>query len=68
MARPKLNTCSRIQFEQIQNHIAHERRVLSRLMVVQLVCVFTEGNNELLIPRVFDGPVPKHVAVGLGGR
>ena len=55
----------RVLFEQVQGHFADQGQVLGSLVVTQLVVVFAEGDVELPVQGVFDGPVAAHKPVGL---
>ena len=51
--------------EQVQGHFADQGQVLGGLVVTHLVVIFAEGDVELPVQGVFDGPVAAHKPVGL---
>ena len=58
----------RVLFEQVQGHFADQGQVLGGLVVAQVVMVLAKGDIELPIQGVFNGSVPAHESIGLGGR
>ena len=55
----------RVCFEQVQGHFADQDQILGGLVVAQLMVIFAEGDVELSVQSVFDGPVAAHKPVGL---
>ena len=57
-----------VLFEQVQGHFADQGQVLGGLVVTQVVMVPAKGDIELPMQGVFNGSVPAHESIGLGGR
>ena len=57
-----------VLFEQVEGHFTHQGQVLGRLVFAQAVVVLAEGDVELSMQGVFNGPVPAHEAIGLFRR
>ena len=55
----------RVLFERLEGYFADQGQVLGGLVVTRRVVIFAEGDIELPVQGVFDGPVAAHKPVGL---